>query len=81
MADGTDHCNSRSHYNLPAVRDMAAPTVRWRYPIVMPGALSDWALALMTFFAIEPRLAWPDDPRYIRLVTRIRQPHMVRSGS
>lgn len=37
--------------------------------------------AMMQFYSIEPMFEWPDDPRYVRLVAKIRQPHAVRDGS
>lgn len=36
---------------------------------------------MMMFYPVEPVFEWPDDPRYARLVAKIRQPHIVRDGS
>ena len=36
---------------------------------------------MMLFFPVEPMFEWPDDPRYVSLVARIRAPHTVRDGS
>jgi len=36
---------------------------------------------MMLFFPVEPMFEWPDDPRYVSLVARIRAPHAVRDGS
>lgn len=36
---------------------------------------------MMMFYPVEPMFEWPDDPRYARLVAKIRQPHTVRDGS
>lgn len=36
---------------------------------------------LMHLYPLEPIFEWPDDPRYGRLVAKIRQPHTVRDGS
>jgi hypothetical protein len=35
----------------------------------------------MQFYPVESMFEWPDDPRYVRLVAKIRQPHTVRDGS
>jgi TolB-like protein/DNA-binding winged helix-turn-helix (wHTH) protein/Tfp pilus assembly protein PilF len=36
---------------------------------------------MMMFYPVEPMFEWADDPRYLRLVQKIRQPHAVRDGS
>jgi TolB-like protein/DNA-binding winged helix-turn-helix (wHTH) protein/Tfp pilus assembly protein PilF len=36
---------------------------------------------MMMFYPVEPLFDWADDPRYLRLVQKIRQPHTVRDGS
>jgi len=36
---------------------------------------------MMMFYPVEPLFEWADDPRYVRLVAKIRQPHSVRDGS
>lgn len=36
---------------------------------------------MMMFYPVEPMFDWADDPRYLRLVQKIQQPHAVRDGS
>ena len=36
---------------------------------------------MMMFYPVEPMFDWADDPRYLRLVQKIQQPHTVRDGS
>jgi len=36
---------------------------------------------MMMFYPVEPLFDWADDPRYLRLVQKIQQPHTVRDGS
>ncbi len=38
----------------------------------------DERAVIMIFFSIEPMFHWPDDPRFGRLVEKIRQPHAAR---
>lgn len=40
----------------------------------------DERAVMMIFFPIEPMFQWPDDPRYGRLVKKIRQPHAARES-
>src|SRR5258706_13887460 len=75
-------------YNLPDVRVMAAPTVRWRCPIVMPGALSDWALALMVgitlaaylFSAVHQQGSWLLAADWLDNGTYIAASNAIRTG-